>query len=127
MSTFLSSDFEMPNSTTSTAPDDVELPGVAFWFKLILLFCDVDEGWTEEVMAGDCGLLIFDDGPDVEARKSEFLSSCISRDGLWIVDVSDVDVPDVDCWMELSEWFCEVSPLLVGTWGSSTSTVSKSY
>ena len=65
----------MPNSTTSTAVDDVELLNVAFWFKLLVLFCDVVDGCATDVIAEDCRLLIFEEGPDVEARRSEFLSS----------------------------------------------------
>ena len=109
----------------SIAVDIVELPAVGFWFKLLVLICD-DVGWAIDVEFGDCVLLIFVVGPEVEVRISEVFNSLISRDGLWIVEVSDVDVPEIDFWMEFSEWLWEESPVLEGGWCSSTSG-SRSY
>ena len=50
-------------------------PAQFFWFKLLVLICDVDDGWPTEGITELCVLLMFDEEPDVEARNSVFLLS----------------------------------------------------
>ena len=118
MSNFSSSDFDF------IVVVDAELTG--FWFTLVLVLgCDVGV-ITAETVEDDVGFMLVDDAVAGERVSEPFISS-ISRDGLWIVEVSDVDVPEVDCWTELSDWLCEESPPLDCSCCSSTSATSKSY